>query len=145
VPAAELIGQSATNTQAFFRTLGQLRPDARVTGAITLQDLTAICGRNSCIGLACATLHTGLPVFDHVTWRAPIDAGAGSPQDTWDTYQSLDYNLSDHTQFYARYAVYRETDQSRVLSTSPYSNYDLSRGLPAEAWFPPCMPTRSRR
>jgi outer membrane receptor protein involved in Fe transport len=127
VPTAQLVSQTAVNTQAFFQTLGQLRPDASHLGAVSLSDLTAIYGRNPCIGLACATLPTGLPLFDHVTWRAPADAGAGSPQDTWSTFQRVDYNLSDKTQFYVRYALYSENDRAGSLSTSPYSNFDLGQ------------------
>lgn len=127
LPSAQLVSQTAANTQTYFQNLGPLRSDAKRVGSVSLSDLTAIYGRNPCTGLACATLPTGLPLFDRVTWRAPADAGAGSPQNTWNTFQRVDYNASDKTRLYARLALYSENDQAGSLSTSPYSNYDLGQ------------------
>ena len=127
VPTPQLLAQTASNTQAFFSSLGQLRPDAQIIGTVTLSNLTAIYGKNPCTGLACATLPAGLPLLNHVAYNAPADSGGGFPQNTWNTYQRADYNLSDRTQIYARYAAYHEGDLSGVLSNSPYSNYDLGQ------------------
>ncbi|HVV44788.1 MAG TPA: TonB-dependent receptor, partial [Bryobacteraceae bacterium] len=127
VPSPDLIGVTAPNTRDFFQSLGQLRSDARVTGAVTLNDLTAIYGRSPCTGLACATLPAGLPLFNHVAYHAPADSGGGFPQTTFDTFERIDYNLSDRTWIYGRYALYRERDPDGVLSNSPYSGYDLGQ------------------
>jgi hypothetical protein len=43
------------------------------------------------------------------------------------TINRLDYNLSDRTQIYGRYALYSEVDSVGVLSYSPYDNYDLGQ------------------
>jgi hypothetical protein len=127
VPGAQLLGASASNTQSYFQTLGQLRANATHLGTVSLRDLTALSGKNPCTGLACAFLPVGLPLFEHVAWRAPADAGAGSPQNTWSTFQRVDYNLSSRTQLYARYALYSEDDPAGALSSSPYANYDLGQ------------------
>jgi hypothetical protein len=127
VPTPQLLAQTPANTQAFFQNLGQLRSGAQTLGTVTLSTLTALSGENPCTGLACATLPSGLPLFSHVAYQAPADSGGGFPQNTWNTYERMDYNLSDHTQIYARYGLYSENDLSGVLSNSPYSNYDLGQ------------------
>jgi hypothetical protein len=127
VPAPQLIALTAPSTQVFFQTLGQLRPDASVTGTINLSSLTAAYGENPCTGLACATLSAGLPLFSHVSYNVPADSGGGFPQNTVDSFQRLDYDLSDRTWIYGRYAIYNEHDPAGVLSSSPYNNYDLGQ------------------
>ena len=125
LPTAQLLGQTAANTQSFFQALGQVRADARTLGTVSLADLTASTGKNPCTGLACSTLSRTLPAFAHVAWVAPVDAGAGIPQDSWNTFERLDYRFSDRTQFFARYTLYHENDADGTLSSSPYGNYDL--------------------
>lgn len=127
VPSPQLLSLTAPNTQAFFQSLGQLRPGATMTGTVNLNALIAMSGENPCIGLACATLPAGLPLFGHIAYQAPADSGGGFPQNTADTFQRLDYQLSDRTWLYARYALYSERDAAGSLSNSPYSNYDLAQ------------------
>ena len=55
------------------------------------------------------------------------DAGGGFPQNTYNTINRLDYNISDRTQLYGRYALFSEVDQNGGLSNSPYANYDLAQ------------------
>jgi hypothetical protein len=120
VPTPELIALTPPNTQAFFSTLGQLRSNLGVIGSVT-------CGSGR---IACpAGIPANIPVFNHVAYTAPSDAGGGQPQNTWDTFQRIDYNLSDRTQIYGRYALYSEQDQVGVLSNSPYDNYDLGQNF----------------
>ncbi|MDP9172077.1 MAG: TonB-dependent receptor, partial [Acidobacteriota bacterium] len=129
VPTAQLLAASAPATQTFFQALGQLRAGVRTLGTASANDLTAIYGRNPCTGLACATLSPTLPLFTHVAYDAPVDGGGGFPQSTGNTFGRLDYNLSERTRIYARYALYRESDDQGVLSSSPYSNYDLGQSF----------------
>lgn len=127
VPTADLIAQTPANTQAFFTAYGQLRPSASVIGTITRNGLTALNGTDPCASLGCASLPGNLPMFSHVAYNVPTDAGGGYPQNTYSTINRLDYNLSDKTQIYGRYALYSEVDQTGVLSSSPYDNYDLAQ------------------
>lgn len=127
IPTADLISRTASNTQSFFQTLGQVRPSAHTIGLVSLNDLTALYGRNPCTGLACATLPSTLPLFNHVAYSAPSDAGGGFPQNTWQALERVDYNLSDRMRIYGRYSLYKEDDPAGVLSSSPYSNYDLGQ------------------
>jgi hypothetical protein len=127
IPTPQLLAQSAANTQSFFQALGQTRPGLQVLGTVSLAQLTATYGKSPCTGLVCGTLPASLPLFSHVAYQAPGDAGAGLPQNTLDSYNRLDYNYSSATRYYARYGLYDEHDQSGALSNSPYANYDLSQ------------------
>lgn len=127
IPTTQLIAQGAANTQTYFQSLGQLRSGINHLGVASLNDLTAIYGKSPCTGLVCAFLPGNLPLFEHVSYTVPADAGAGAPQNTWNTLQRIDYRLSDRTQLYARYALYGENDRAGALANSPYSNYDLGQ------------------
>ncbi len=127
VPTPQLLSNTAANTQAYFQALGQLRPGARQIGTATLNDLAKASGRNPCTGFACATLPADLPLFSHIAYSAPADSGGGTPQTTWNTVSRVDYNVSEKTRIYARYALYSEDDPAGTLSSSPYSNYDLGQ------------------
>ncbi len=127
VPTSNLISSTPANTQAFFQAFGQLRTSANTIGSITRDGLTALQGKDPCAGLLCASLPGNLPMFNHVAYNVPTDAGGGFPQDTYMTINRVDYNLSNKTQMYGRYALYSENDQTGVLSSSPYANYDLAQ------------------
>ena len=127
VPTADLIARTPANTQSFFQALGQLRSSANVIGSVTRNGLTSLTGSDPCAGLLCASLPGNLPMFNHVAYNVPTDAGGGFPQNTYSTMNRVDYNLTDKTQFYGRYALYSEQDQVGVLSSSPYDNYDLGQ------------------
>jgi hypothetical protein len=96
---------------------------------VTRADLANIKGTDPCAGLLCASLPMDLPLFNHVAYSVPTDSGGGFPQNTYDTVNRIDYNLSDKTQIYGRYALYSEVDQVGVLSNGPYSNYDLGQNF----------------
>jgi outer membrane receptor protein involved in Fe transport len=127
VPTADLIAQTPVNTQNFFNAYGQLRSSANVFGSVTRNGLTSLTGVDPCAGLGCASLSGTLPMFNHVAYTVPTDAGGGYPQNTYMTMNRVDYNPTDKTQIYGRYALYSEQDQVGVLSSSPYNNYDLGQ------------------
>jgi hypothetical protein len=127
VVTPQLLAQTAPATQTFFQTLGQLRPGAQVLGTISLGQFVAMNGVSPCTGLACGTLPANLPLFSHIAYSAPGDSGGGFPQNTWNSYNRADYELSDRTRLYARYGIYDEHDRTGALSNSPYANYDLGQ------------------
>jgi hypothetical protein len=126
IPTPQLLSQTAPETQVFFAALGQTRPDLQTVGTVSLGQLTAMSGRSPCLGFACITLPATLPLLRHVAYRSPFNAGAGVPQNSWNSWTRLDYNRSERTQLYGRYAVYREHDLSGTLSNSPYADFDLA-------------------
>ena len=52
------------------------------------------------------------PMFDLVGYNVPSNSGAGNPQNAWSNVNRVDYNLSDKTTIYTRYAVQSEVDQA---------------------------------
>jgi len=129
VPTSDLLSQLPANSQSFFQAYGQLRSNASSLGTISRSGFLSTTGSDPCVpssgALPCASLPMNLPLFEHVSYNVPTDAGGGYPQNTYDTFNRMDYNLSDKTQIYGHYALYSEVDQQGVLSSSPYNNYDL--------------------
>ena len=64
------------------------------------------------------------PIFDHVFFRAPFDAGGGVPQNTYDLVGRLDYNLTNQTTMFFRFARYSENDFPGAVNYSAYPQYD---------------------
>jgi hypothetical protein len=103
-PAA--ISTLAPTSQAFFAAAGQLGP---------VQTLArGPCSTNPTITLTC----------DEISFNVPSDAGGGNPQNTWEEVARVDYNLSDKTTLYGRYASYKELDFPGVVNASPYNGYN---------------------
>ena len=124
IPTPELIAQTPANVQSFFQAYGQVRPSAGSFGTATRANMP---GGDPCGGLSCASLPMDLPLFSHVAYSTPFDAGGGSPQNTWSTVNRIDYNLSGKTQLYGRFAVYSSDWPAGSLANSPYDNYDLGQ------------------
>ena len=102
VPSAALIASSAPNTRAFFNTFGQLK--ARPTGQFD----------------------SG---FQRVVYDAPNDAGGGIPSDNYSTVTRIDWNLSDKTQIYGRYAIQKNDFFQGTVFNSPYTGYDAGQTI----------------
>jgi outer membrane receptor protein involved in Fe transport len=125
VPDAALLAQTAPNTQAFFSTYGKLAPGVTQLGVVTKANLPTV---NWCSGLAagnkCSSLGANAPLFDRIAYNVPQDSGGGVPQNTYSTVERVDYNLSDKTQMYFRFALSGEVDQDGSVSNSPYSGFN---------------------
>jgi outer membrane receptor protein involved in Fe transport len=128
VPDPALIAASAPGTQAVWSAYGKLRSGLTTLGTYSRQDLI-----NQSLGDPCSTGAAGgpcqsysltAPMFDLVQYTVPSDSGAGTPQNTWDTVNRIDYNLSDRTQIYGRYAIYSEYDFPGSVSNNAYAGYD---------------------
>src|SRR6202012_4394521 len=103
VPTSDLLSATAPITQTFFSTLGQLRSSAANLGTISRAGLIGATGSDPCSSGPCSVLSMSTPLFEHVGYTAPADAGGGVPQNTYMTVGRVDYNLSDRTQMYGRY------------------------------------------
>ncbi|HEY3835138.1 MAG TPA: TonB-dependent receptor, partial [Bryobacteraceae bacterium] len=125
VVTPQLLDRTAPVTQNFFQALGQLRPGAQVLGTLSLGQLAATAGKSPCIGLICIALPTNIPILSHVAYQAPGDSGGGPPQNTWNSYNRVDWAVDDRMRLYGRYGIYSEHDEAGVLSNSPFANYDL--------------------
>ena len=63
-------------------------------------------------------------MFDELAFNVPTDAGGGYPQNTYDLVGRVDWNISDKTTFYGRYALYSELDLPGTVTSSPYAGYN---------------------
>ena len=62
-----------------------------------------------------------------IAYSVPSDSGAGAPQNTYSTVARVDYNISDKTTLYGRYALYSEDDFAGFINSSPYVGYDTGQ------------------
>jgi hypothetical protein len=102
------LATTASNTQAFFA-------NAKLRSGITvnqvLQTVNPQTGNN-------------INTWDLVTYQTPSDSGGGSPQNTYNTLNKVDYRLSDKTTLTGRYALFSENEFAGVVNNSPYQGYD---------------------
>ncbi len=122
-----LIGDLAANSQSFLSTYGVNRSGLRTLGTTTLGQLPSLAGW--CTAAPCSSLSASTNAFDEVEWLAPGDAGGGLPQNTYDIVGRVDYNISNRTTFYSRYAIYNELDTAGSVNTSPFVGYDTGQDI----------------
>ncbi len=124
IASPELIAASASNTQAYFSELGQLREGLTNLGSFSRNDLIAQ-GYDPCPSPGpCQSLSADMPLFQRVSYNYPSDSGGGAPQNTYMLVARADWNVSDKTQMYFRYARENENDLVGSVADSPYAGYD---------------------
>jgi hypothetical protein len=122
VPTANLLGVSALATRNFF--------NAFPLGAVTVNNtLTAgavrnLIGLGTVAGNAFAALPAALPAFNLVQFPSWTDMGAGLPQDSLLTTGRVDWQVSDRSQVYARYAFEHRDLFAGTNSFSPFLGFD---------------------
>jgi len=75
-------------------------------------------------GPASALIASGTNMFCRAAIKVPIDAGGGAPGDTWLATGKVDYNYSQNTSFFVRYAFQNITNPVGAGSASPYPVFD---------------------
>lgn len=127
VPTPQLISAAAPATQAVFSAFGQLRSGIVPLGTFTRAQLQAA-GFDPCKGAPaggkCLGLATSTPLFQRLSYNFPSDSGGGLPQDTYMTVGRVDFNASDKTQMYFRYALFNENAFPGTNVSSPYQGFD---------------------
>src|SRR5262245_49844604 len=114
VPTPQLIAASAPATQAFFANYKLARP---INGTIfTVGDLGGFGG-----------LPSSLPAFGQTRFSVPTDQGAGNPQNSYQTVSRVDWNLSERTQIYGRYALESQDQFPGTVNYSPYAGFDTGQ------------------
>ena len=130
VPAPQFISAAAPNTQAIFSSYGKLGATTTVLGTFSRNQLTAL-GSDPCSGSSatggCLAYSPTAPMFDLVGYSAPSNSGAGDPQNAWSNVNRVDYNLSDKTMIYTRYAVQAEVLQAGSIEATPYAGFDVGQ------------------
>jgi Carboxypeptidase regulatory-like domain len=141
----EFIAQTGAATQSFFSAYGALASNATpISTPITAGQLgtgSGVSGWTNIIPdastgnigspnfVALATANPSLPVLQLVNFPVPTDAGAGSPQNTYDTVNRVDFNITNKTTLWGRYALYNEIDSAGVVADSPYNGYNTGQNI----------------
>ncbi len=122
VPTAQLIAASAAATRNYF---SQFHLAARPTGTVyTVGDVTnQLIPAGSQAGNAFVGLPASLPAFQLVQFDTPVNLGGGAPQDSYSMASRIDYNFSNKTSLYGRWA--RESIKNPIGSSgfSPYQGF----------------------
>jgi outer membrane receptor protein involved in Fe transport len=119
VPTAELIAASNPRTQAIFsgNTLAAT-PTGRV---LTVAEVVAARGLGAG---AFASLPGNLPALREVRYTVPVDVGAGAPQNSYQTTTRIDWNISNNTQLYGRYAIEKNLFFEGSNAFSPFAGFN---------------------
>lgn len=74
-----------------------------------------------------AALSANLPVFGEVISSIPANAGGGLPQNDVQTIGRIDWNMSDKSQLYGRYALQDQSLFEGTNAFSPYSGFNTGQ------------------
>ncbi len=119
VPTPQLLAASAPATQRFFGAYGTLQTP--INGPVFTKDqIPGLCNASG----PCAALPGSTPMFGQVNYPVPTDAGGGSPSNGYQTVARVDYNLSDRTTIYGRYALQSTDYFVGTNANSPYKGYN---------------------
>jgi outer membrane receptor protein involved in Fe transport len=120
VPTPELLALSSAATRNFFSAFPLATPiNGRIfsVGEVsTLLDLPA--------GNAFSALPASTPAFGQVNFSVPGDVGGGFPQNTWATNNRIDWNISEKTQIYGRFAFEDNDIFPGTVSFSPFQGFN---------------------
>jgi hypothetical protein len=122
IPSPQLVAASSPAIQSYFSGFS-LRPGLTVIG--NGGPPADVAGGST--PTYAAYLATGQPVFNLVNYQAPSDSGGGSPENTYNMVHRLDFNLSNKTTMYGRYARFDENDFAGFVVNSPYSGFDTGQ------------------
>ena len=122
VPTPQLISFTAPNVQQYFQGAGKnVRPFRS-----TLSAAQVVAATND-TGAFAQRVPGNTPAFGSVNYIAPADAGGGNPQNTKDIIGRLDFNPTEATQMFFRYALYDENDFPGVIFNSPYTDFNVGQ------------------
>jgi len=116
-PSFLALPQVNSATTSFFNAYGKFRPGLNVVSTIPWSTASTSCA----FGISCSQ-----PFADIVSYNVPSDAGGGSPQNTYETVARVDYNFTDRTSLFVRYALTNQSFLPGVINNSPYAGYDTS-------------------
>ena len=121
-PAWLALPQVAPQTTAYFNQYGNIRSNFATISHVTWGQALGSNDPSACAPLSCSS-----PFALQGQYNAAGDSGAGFPQNTYSTVARIDYNLSDKTTLYGRYALYSENDFAGVINASPYTGFDTGQ------------------
>ena len=120
VPDPGFIALSAPNTQSYFQAYGTLKPGTQTVSSLTAADLV----NQGVAGPGVAALPATTRVLDLVNYKFNADVGGGAPQNNVEDLTRVDYNINATTQFFGRYAIYKDDFFPGFVSFSAYTGFD---------------------
>lgn len=114
-PSFLALPQINSATSSFFNTYGAFRKGLNVVSTVPWSTVSPTCA----FGISCTQ-----PFADVVSYNVPSDAGGGPPQNTYETVARVDYNFTDRTSLFVRYALTNDSFTAGVINNSPYAGYD---------------------
>src|SRR5438094_2914790 len=122
VPTPEFLAQTAAPTQAYFAAFDG--GGATMNGPVfTKADLLAE-GLSPVPGGSFDRLPPETPVLVQSAFQTFADAGGGSPENAYSLLGRADWNASENSKLFARYALEETGVFPGVVSASPYPGYD---------------------
>ncbi len=119
-PAFLALPQVSPRTGAFFSQFAKsLAPGVSVLSFVNWGQATR--------GVCPPPLACSAPFGEAISYNVPADSGGGAPQNTYSTVDRVDYNLSDKTTIYGRYALYSEDQLPGSWTSSPYAGYNTGQ------------------
>jgi carboxypeptidase family protein/TonB-dependent receptor-like protein len=125
VPTPEFLARTAGSTQSFFNTFPL---QTQINGPIfTVGDVARELSLPA--GTAFTSLPASLPAFGQVRYNLPSDidgeiAPTATPQNTYNIIGRIDWNKSQRTQLYGRYAILSEDFFPGTNAFSPYQGFN---------------------
>jgi outer membrane receptor protein involved in Fe transport len=119
-PDPAFLALTNSATQAYFAAYGTLKPGTTIVSTKTAADLVA----DNVAGPGVAALPGSTPVLDLVSYPFANDVGGGFPQNTYNDVVRVDFNITDKTQLFGRYAIYHDAYFPGAGSYSAYAGYD---------------------
>lgn len=130
VPTAAFIAAANANTRAFFApyniggssgtTITASQLVAAFGGAAQFK-ATPNAATNAFLTFANANPNTA--VLQQITYSTPQDVGGGTPRNEYQTVARVDYNMSEKTQLYGRYALQNQVFALGTNASSPYTGF----------------------
>ena len=128
IPDPALLAASSPLTQSVFKPFSFV-PGLKVNqvvSAVTDPGLVAPAGDAALTAYQSAH-GLNAPLMDIVSYSAPFDSGGGNPQNTYNMVHRVDFNLTDKTTMYGRYALFNQNEFAGVLNNSPYQGFDTGQ------------------
>jgi outer membrane receptor protein involved in Fe transport len=119
----QFLAMTAPATQTYFNTFGKVL-NATPTGQTLTYSQLVPPGPKSFFSPTTAAQLGNTPIFQTVNYSVPFDSGAGSPQNSWFTNNRIDWNASEKTTVFGRYAYQTVDLFPGFTSASPYAGYN---------------------
>ena len=131
----QFIAQTGSASQAYWSSYGTLASGVSNIGApITAGQIASGSVSHYTLNyspafLALAASSPTLPVWQLVNFAVPTDAGAGVPQNSYNTVNRMDFNLTNKTTLWGRYALDNEIDFTGSNADSPYAGFNTGQNI----------------